>query len=736
MAHGPTSLYPKEVTLTNCDREPIHILGKIQKHGYLIACDATSHIVNYCSDNIAQILDKSPEALLGQSLKAVFDEVQTQQLLETKVAEKATPIHTTIEGQHYAMLAHLNEGNLVVEFEPLEVDANAFEYQNQLAEIVSKLNGAGEEQRMCDVTADLIKEFFGYDRVMIYRFDEHWDGIVVSEARESHLESWLGLRYPASDIPQQARKLFLKQGVRIIADVTSTPVHIQALGGKEQENPIDLSLSETRASSPIHIEYLENMNVGASLTAAIISEGALWGLIACHHYSPKFVDFYKRQSCKFLTQIFSSQLVLLSSNILLQKLNEASKTRSLLMEKITKNWNVHKGLTKGSHTMLDLTQAQGAAVFLDGKLKRVGITPDKEQILALINRLKPLEQDEVITTQLTKDLPELQDIKAKASGVMCLFLSNLKKDAILWFKSEKIETVNWAGNPDKLSTLDSNERLTPRKSFEAWSIQEEGKSAPWEDYEIVAARALKQDISQIILEKYDEIKGLHNLLQIAYEDLETFSYSVAHDLRAPLRGIDGFAHIIKEDYFEQLDEFGKSSIDTIIGSATKMNQLIDDILAFSMVSQSEMNKDKFSMNKLVDDVLGILPISQDYPSVSITVAPQMPQAYGDRKMIAQVLQNLLTNALKYTRAVEQPQITIGFKEHQNKGFYFVQDNGIGFDQSHEKRIFRLFNRLVGDEYEGSGIGLTIAKRIIKKHKGAIAVISKPGEGSTFLFNLG
>lgn len=736
MAHGPTSLYPKEVTLTNCDREPIHILGKIQNHGYLIACDATSHIVNYCSDNIAQILDKSPEALLGQPLKAVFDEAQTQQLLETKVAEKATPIHTTIDDQQYAMLAHLNEGNLVVEFEPLEVDANAFEYQNQLAEIVSKLNGAGEEQRMCDVTADLIKEFFGYDRVMIYRFDENWDGIVVSEARESHLESWLGLRYPASDIPQQARKLFLKQGVRIIADVKSTPVSIQALGGKEQENPIDLSLSETRASSPIHIEYLENMNVGASLTAAIISKGTLWGLIACHHYSPKFVDFYKRQSCKFLTQIFSSQLVLLSSNILLQKVNEASKTRSLLMEKITKNWNVHKGLTKGSHTMLDLTQAHGAAVFLDGKLKRVGITPDKEQILALINRLKPLEQDEIITTQLTKDLPELQDLKAKASGVMCLFLSNLKKDAILWFKSEKIETVNWAGNPDKLSMLDSNERLTPRKSFEAWSIQEEGKSAPWEDYEIVAARALKQDISQIILEKYDEIKGLHNLLQIAYEDLETFSYSVAHDLRAPLRGIDGFAHIIKEDYFEQLDEFGKSSIDTIIGSATKMNQLIDDILAFSMVSQSEMNKDKFSMNKLVDDVLGILPISQDYPSVSITVAPQMPQAYGDRKMIAQLLQNLLTNALKYTRAVEQPQITIGFKEYQNKGFYFVQDNGIGFDQSHEKRIFKLFNRLVGDEYEGSGIGLTIAKRIIKKHKGTIAVISKPGEGSTFLFNLG
>jgi len=736
MAHGPTSLYPKEVTLTNCDREPIHILGKIQNHGYLIACDATSHIVNYCSDNIAQILDNSPEALLGQPLKAVFDEVQTQQLLETKVAEKATPIHTTIDGQQYAMLAHLNEGNLVIEFEPLEVDANAFEYQNQLAEIVSKLNGAGEEQRMCDVTADLIKEFFGYDRVMIYRFDENWDGIVVSEARESHLESWLGLRYPASDIPQQARKLFLRQGVRIIADVKSTPVSIQALGGKEQENPIDLSLSETRASSPIHIEYLENMNVGASLTAAIISKGTLWGLIACHHYSPKFVDFYKRQSCKFLTQIFSSQLVLLSSNILLQKVNEASKTRSLLMEKITKNWNVHKGLTKGSQTMLDLTQAHGAAVFLDGKLKRVGITPDKEQILALINRLKPLEQDEIITTQLTKDLPELQDLKAKASGVMCLFLSNLKKDAILWFKSEKIETVNWAGNPDKLSALDSNERLTPRKSFEAWSIQEEGKSAPWEDYEIVAARALKQDISQIILEKYDEIKGLHNLLQIAYEDLETFSYSVAHDLRAPLRGIDGFAHIIKEDYFDQLDEFGKSSIDTIIGSATKMNQLIDDILAFSMVSQSEMNKDKFSMNKLVDDVLDILPILQDYPSVSITVAPQMPQAYGDRKMIAQVLQNLFTNALKYTRAVEQPQITIGFKEYQNKGFYFVQDNGIGFDQSHEKRIFKLFNRLVGDEYEGSGIGLTIAKRIIKKHKGTIAVISKPGEGSTFLFNLG
>ncbi|RXG15709.1 multi-sensor signal transduction histidine kinase [Leeuwenhoekiella aestuarii] len=736
MSEGPSSLYPQEVSLTNCDKEPIHILGKIQSHGYLLACDPASYKITYCSENIDQLFNKNVEEILGSQITDLLTNLTAEILKTVDSSEKMSPEQLHINGVSYLLIAHINEGNLVIEIEPFENPRDPFKYQDQLSEVVAKLNSVTDEQKMCDITADLIKDFFDYDRVMIYRFDENWDGIVVSEAREGHLESWLGLRYPASDIPQQARKLFLRQGVRIIADVKSEPVSIQALSGDECDNPIDLSISETRASSPIHIEYLENMNVGATLTAAIISKGNLWGLIACHHYSPKLVNYYQRQSCKFLTQVFSSQLVLSKANVLLQKVNRAAVLRSKLVEKISKDWNIHKGLTKGEATMLDITEATGAAVMLDDRIATVGKTPSEEEICGLVMLLKQGKEDLIVTANLSERHKVSDSLKFYASGVLCLFLSAAKKNALIWFKPEKIETVTWAGNPEKPVAVDENQRISPRKSFDKWSVEQSGKSDPWYDYEIAAAKALKENISEIILEKYEEVKELNILLRNAYEDLETFSYSVAHDLRAPLRGIDGFAQILKEDYFEQLDDFGKSSIETIINSSVKMNQLIDDILEFSKVSQAAVKKDDFSMAQVVQETVDFLHIEQDFPNTKITIDESMPPAYGDRKMVLQLMQNLLTNALKYTEKERDPLIEIGHTVIDQMDYFFVKDNGIGFDQKHERRIFKLFNRLVGDEYAGSGIGLTISQRIVKKHSGEIKVISEAGKGSTFLFNLG
>ena len=736
MSEGPSSLYPQEVSLTNCDKEPIHILGKIQSHGYLLACDPETYKVTYCSENIDQLFDKSVEMILGTQITDLFTTGISDVLKTVDTSQKASPVQLEIKGDSYLLIAHINEGNLVVELEPFENPSDPFKYQDQLSEVVTRLNSVTDEQKMCDITAELIKDFFDYDRVMIYRFDENWDGVVVSEAREAHLESWLGLRYPASDIPQQARKLFLRQGVRIIADVNSEPVSIQALSGDERDNPIDLSISETRASSSIHIEYLENMKVGATLTAAIISKDTLWGLIACHHYSPKLVNFYQRQSCKFLTQVFSSQLVLSKANVLLQKVNKAAVLRSRLLEKISKDWNIHKGLTKGQDTMLDITDASGAAVILDDRIATVGRVPSEEEVFNLIERLKQDEEDLVVTANLCASHDLSASLNSYASGVLCVFLSATKKNALIWFKPEKIETVTWAGNPDKPVSLDKDQRISPRKSFDKWSVEQSGKSEPWYDYEIAAAKALKENIAEIILEKYEEVKELNKLLRNAYEDLETFSYSVAHDLRAPLRGIDGFAQILKEDYFEQLDDFGKASIETIINSSVKMNQLIDDILEFSKVSQSEVRKDNFSMVDSVKETLEFLQVEQNFPKTKISIDASMPTAYGDRKMVLQVVQNLLTNALKYSQNEEEPHVEIGYQVIEDKNFFFVKDNGIGFDQKHERRIFHLFNRLVGEEYQGSGIGLTISQRIVKKHNGEIKVVSEAGKGSTFLFNLG
>jgi len=733
-----SSLYPKEVTLTNCDKEPIHILGKIQSCGYLLAAAFDSQIIKYCSENIAELLSKDSTAVLGEKLSAYFEDNLLRKYSELEDQEKAIPQKVEFNERAFLLIAHHYAGNLIFELEPLETEENPYEHQIYLSKIVSELNAAESEQEMCDLTASLIKESYDYDRVMIYRFDENWDGVVVSEEKEEHMESWLGLRYPASDIPQQARKLFLKQGVRIIADVKSQPVAIHALSGNEQENPVDLTQSELRASSPIHIEYLENMGVGATMTAAIISKGTLWGLIACHHNTPKFISYYKRQSCKYLTQVLSSRIILSTANQALLKVNESAVLRNKLLEKISKDWDVLNGLTTGDYTMLEVTDAQGSAVLLDGQIRMTGETPDEDAIRKLVKALSlaDLEDNYYYSNALGKDFDEFEVLKSKASGVLCVFLSSARKDALIWFKAEKIKTVNWAGKPEKVMSPGDDQRMSPRKSFEKWSVLQEAHSEPWQDYEIAAAQALKQDISEIILEKYEEVKLLNSKLQSAYEDLETFSYSVAHDLRAPLRGIDGFAQIIKEDYSDVLDDFGKSSVDTIIDSADRMNHLIDDILEFSRVTQADLHRTLFSLKEVTEELLKFLNLPNDYPNTRIDISSDLPEVEADQRMVTQLMQNLLTNALKYSAAAEKPLIEIGVENIKNKDYYFVKDNGIGFDaKRHKKRIFILFSRLVGKEYPGSGLGLTIVKRIIKKHNGKIKVRSTPGEGSTFLFTL-
>ena len=218
------------------------------------------------------------------------------------------------------MLAHLSEDNLILDFEIIGETWDPGHFQQQLTSIINGLDTTESIPTLCDRAASLMKDIFGYDRVMVYRFDEEWNGEVVAEEKEEPLESWLDLHYPASDIPSQSRKLFLKHKVRIISDVNYEPVPIAPEISPLTNKPLDLSRSALRGVSPIHIEYLQNMKVGASLTAAIIVNGNLWGLVACHHYSAKFINYYQRETCKFLTQVFSNNISTIQTGIFNKKI--------------------------------------------------------------------------------------------------------------------------------------------------------------------------------------------------------------------------------------------------------------------------------------------------------------------------------------------------------------------------------------------------------------------------------
>lgn len=730
---SPSALYPKKIDLTNCDKEPIHLIGRIQSHAMLFVIDSSSFEISHISENVISTLSRKREEFFSKRLEDVLGQNGT--LIETYIKSKnKTSLEVTIDDKRYVVVTHHNNQLVYIELEPIQQQESAQYMQRQLSEIISDLSEAVSVSAMCDKTARLIKGFTAYDRVMIYKFDENWNGKIISEAREEHLDSWIGMHYPATDIPQQARKLFLKQGVRIIADVASQTIPVYAKPSAEDE-PIDLGLCESRASSPIHIEYLENMKVGATLTAAIVSDGELWGLIACHHYSPKFVNYYQRQTVKFLTQVFSTQLTLRASNEVLSRINATSAIRARLVEQMSDGWDVACGLTQKSTSMLTITEATGGAVFLENNVSTVGETPSNEEITALIDWIYNTQMGDIYTTQKIAEEYDRGAAFAKiGSGLLCVFIAKGEKDCLLWFKPELKQVISWGGNPEK-AMEEKAQKLSPRKSFEKWNKEQVNTSLPWKDYEIASAQALKTSISNIIISRYQEVKLLNDKLKVAYKELESFSYSVSHDLRSPLRGIDGFAQIIKEDYFETLDEYGQKAIQTIIDSTSKMNTLIDDILAFSGIGKNQIAMGVFSMKDLVEEVVAFLQVDMKYKDAQFIIDPELPDAFGDRSMVFQLLNNLLGNALKYSQMVEKPIIEVGYDSSESPSVYYVKDNGIGFNNKYNEKIFGVFNRLVKDEFEGSGIGLAISQRVVDKHQGRIWAEGKIDDGATFYFQL-
>lgn len=732
-----SNYYPEKVDINNCDKEPIHIIGKSQSHGVIVACDKKTLKITQIGENAEAFFGTPYSEFLGEPISILLGEELSKEIAQAREDDEGLDVNEVeVSDRKFVVIPHLSGESIILDFELTDTDYNPFEYQRQLTRILNSLGRASSPLELCNEAARITRNIFGYDRVMIYRFDEEWNGEVVAEEKKEELESWLGLHYPASDIPKQSRELFLKHRVRIIADVNYKPVPLHPELSPINNQPLDLSKSELRAVSPIHIEYLQNMKVGASLTAALISNGKLWGLLACHHYSAKYINYYRRQTCDFLTQIFSNELTLKETNQYIKKLDEWSEIRSDLVSQMKYDDKIKKGLLEQEVIFTDLLECEGGALVLNGKIRLLGSTPEKKQVKALTeNFLSKLEKPLFFTKNLGKYYEPAKEFQRKASGILAVKLGNSDNDFLMWFRPEVVQNVSWGGNPDKMANFDEEkQRITPRKSFEKWTQKLTGFSDSWQDYQISAAKAIRESLSNIILEKQKKkIDRLNKKLLEAHNELQLFSQGLSHDLKAPLRGIDGYALILKEDYYSQLAKPGQQAVDTILSSVSEMRELIDNILSFSGVSAESLNKTVFSANHLLEDILQSFNIKVNYPKTSVEVEPEMAKMRADKRMLTQVWSNLITNALKYSEKENSPQVSIGTECIDGKIVYYVKDNGIGFDPKYKEEIFELFSRFSGKAFKGTGIGLAIVKKIIEKHGGKIWAESAKDEGTTFYF---
>jgi chemotaxis family two-component system sensor kinase Cph1 len=729
------------IDLTNCDTEPIHIPGQIQSHGFLIAIDSDC-IIKFHSENITDFLPDLPSNLLGRPINDIEPLISAKeppdfinQLISfgrsNKSFDQTNPFSTDIQGTPFYLIINVSGPLYLLEFEPVASDLKN-DLQRIIGHSISEMLADKDLNNLLNNTALQVKNIIGYDRVMIYRFADDGHGEVIAEAKNDDLEPWLGLHYPASDIPKQARELYKLNLTRLIANVHTTPAKIITTKQLSGDDPLDLTHSQLRAVSPMHIQYLINMGVNSSFSISLIYKKELWGLIACHNYSPRFIDYRARDSAKLIGQILSSALEFRQDEANQHLQDKFTANVNVLSRNMLKNNSIEDALTLNDVNLMHATNATGAALIYENSVIKLGQTPNDEQLHLLTRWIKDNVTDTFYyTNELPYIFPEADAFKKLASGILVLTLSAELSEYIIWFKPERLEVVTWAGNLDKPmeTAADGSLKISPRHSFEAWSQEVSGKSEPWGDEEIKSVTRLRTEASYAINQKAGAIRTLNERLKQAYEELDTFSYTISHDLKNPLSTIKGYAQALSRD--PNLAPRTQEVLSKIDNRADRMNAMINEVLEYSRIGRLELKPVKVEVGGILEDHIKDLKIAFNADHAKITIK-NTPAVQGDPTMVSQVFANLLSNAVKYSLPSGQPEVVIDAIDNELEITYIIKDNGVGIDIKQLPHVFELFKRMDNVQHiEGTGVGLAIVKRIVEKHNGKIWVDSKLGEGSTF-----
>lgn len=514
----------KSVDLTNCDREPIHLLGHTQGFGCFIAL-RFDWIIAYSSANTNDYFGADSDDVIASPLKNWID---PQTLHDIRSAYQAS----TITGRNERLFSraieatgvpvdisiHHNGTFIIIEFEKITDDR--VPEDSFVRSMLSQFHRYSDSQELINSTAQYIQFLTGYDRVMVYQFLPDGAGEVIAEAKNENIDSFFGLRYPASDIPKQARALYLKNLLRVIHDVDSEPVPILP-EAEDAEDSIDLSFSTLRAVSPIHIEYLKNMGVKASMSVSLIINGKLWGLIACHHYSPLIPSYFVRTELELFAEVFSLEL---SSRLMREREDESNRVRNVhnqVMASIGSEGSLLGLLEKQFDTMRALIQCDGIGAVIDEDYRTAGTALSADWVHQLTRYLNRQASSEVITVDsLEKVLKNYDTSSDKIAGVLAIPVSKSPRDYLLFFRMAQTQTVNWAGNPEKPVSFGPNgSRLIPRSSFALWQQTHDDRCEHWSDVDVRSGDSLRVTLLEVIIRHFQERSELQSRASRKHEVL-------------------------------------------------------------------------------------------------------------------------------------------------------------------------------------------------------------------------
>jgi light-regulated signal transduction histidine kinase (bacteriophytochrome) len=724
--------------IATCDREPIRTPGSIQPHGFLLALNAALDVVQV-SDNVADFTGMQPKLALGRPLADIIGDgaagALTPGLRGGQLRERPAYIATvSLEGEAYDVLAHAYDALLILEFEPARGRADDVQQLYPLVgDFLNKISDADSIAELSRLAAAEIRALTGFGRVLVYSFDDAGHGTVLAECLADGYDSYLGQRFPASDIPSQARELYVANRIRLIQDADYTPARLVP-----PENPLsgkanDLSFAALRSVSPVHLQYMRNMGTMASMSVSLIVKGRLWGLISCHDAAPRMVGFHQRTVCEQLGQILALHVKNRADADELQFRLEVRRVMVGLLGGLTQGADFIENLRSVLPELLRFARAGGVAIVVDERLITFGDTPDDEQIRALVDWLSANVHDDLFhSAHLSERYAPAAAFTASASGLMAMPISRIHQHYLLWFRPEHVYSIDWAGRPDKPQQAS---QLTPRTSFNIWRETIHGASAPWHDGELELALEFRTALLGIALERAEQMADLAEELGRANKELEAFSYSVSHDLRAPLRHIVGFSDLLMETAGADNQERRQRFLANIKDSARLAGKLVDDLLSFSQMGRAALRPRRIHMDDLVRGCIEKLGPDLSARRVEWRIAP-LPEVTADPAFLQLALYNLLSNAAKFTGQCDPAVIRIDSERLPGETVFHIADNGVGFNMDYVHKLFGVFQRLHRmEDFHGTGIGLANVRRIVERHGGRVWANSAPGEGATFSFTI-
>ena len=720
--------YPA-VDLTNCDREPIHILGAIQPIGFLIAVSSDWRVAR-ASRNISQFLNAEPDALIGRGLVELFSPAAVHDL-RNRVAmlrgadsvERIFGCTLIGGGDPFDIALHMSGRQIVIEAEP-SGQGDHGDVTGTVRSMIARLDQAETMAAFFNEGARQVRALSGFDRVMVYRFAPDGSGEVVAESCRPNIGSFLGLHYPATDIPAQARELYRRNLLRVITDVEAEPVPIVP---QLDENgaPLDLSLSVLRAVSPIHIEYLKNMGVRASMSISILVEGRLWGLFACHHYGPRCASFERRSVAELFAQMFAMRLESRERQQTMEFERRARDISDQLLGAVASDDTLLNNPDWLGDILTNAIPADGVGVWINGSQASSGRTPAPEDFARIILALNGTAAGKVYATdRIASIVPGAEAFASSAAGMLAIPISRSPRDYVVLFRSELIRSVRWGGDPHKPVEFGPNgPRLTPRQSFEEWKELVEGRSRPFTPSELRVAETLRATLIEVVLRLADEASAER---QQANERQELLIAELNHRVRNILGVIRGLIRQSKPKDGSTVEDFVRLVDGRVHALARAHNQITDD------------HWGPAPLRALIDaEAAAFLADRADRVAVEGPPVLLNPQAYST---MALVVHELVTNSAKYGSLSASGRVRIHWRrgndgdllldwresggppvrEPTRKGFgSTIIDRSIPYDLGGEARIdykpqgveasFRIPARHVSEPKDHGGPAIRFAK---------------------------